>query len=214
MKTRLFAALLVLCAVSLGAQAPATAPGALAHPTEFGFSYSLPTDWDVKDMGPAVPLLHQQLEKRADSEGEKKATNCVQIPLLATHGTPRSVIEVVTLAYDCFGQQFADTDLPAFAVGVAGGLTKTFTIDGPIYGAYTLGAHSVWIERATGISIAHPELKSTLETVCTLLSKAAVCWMAIVSDDSALQVFEHGSVTFTGEAPVALVSAEAFNKKP
>jgi hypothetical protein len=196
------------------AQAPATAPVALAHANEFGFSYSLPTDWDVKDFGPAVPLLQQQLEKRADSEGEKKAASCVQVPLLATHGTPRSVIEIVTLGYECFGKQFADTDLPAFAMGVAGGLKKTFIIADPIYGAYTLGTHSVWIERANGTSIAHPELKFTTETVCTLLSKAAVCWAAIASDDTALQIFEHGAVTFEGEAPVALVPATAFNKKP
>jgi hypothetical protein len=214
MKARLFVTFLALCASSLTAQAPASAPAALVHTNDLGFSYSLPSDWDVKDMAPALPLVHQQLENSATSEIEKNGAACVQIPLMASHGAPSSVVEALTLAFDCFGQRFTDKDLPAFAVGVAGGLKKSLNITDPIYGAYTLGTHSIWIERATGTLIAHPEAKYTVETVCSILNKGAVCWTAMARDGAALKIFEHGAVTLDGETYAALVPATALDKKP
>jgi len=158
--------------------------------------------------------MHQQLEKDATASDEKKAASCVQIPLMATHGMPRSVVEVVTIAFDCFGQQFVDKDLPGFVMGVAGGLKKGFTISDPLYGAYSIGAHSVWIERATGTLISRPEMKYTVETVCSLLKKGAVCWTAMAVDDAALHTFEQGAVELDGERSPVLVPANAFPKQP
>jgi hypothetical protein len=53
-----------------------------------------------------------------------------------------------------------------------------------------------------------------VETVCSILKKGAVCWMAIAADDAALQSFEHGAVTLDSEVPAPLVPADAFVKKP
>jgi hypothetical protein len=72
----------------------------------------------------------------------------------------------------------------------------------------------VWIERAKGTSKSHPELAYTIEVVCSLVKKAAVCWMAMAADDAALRVFEHGVVTLDGDSAGALVPPTAFDKKP
>jgi len=72
----------------------------------------------------------------------------------------------------------------------------------------------LWIERAAGAVKEHPEMKYTVETVCSLLKKGAVCWMAMAADNAHLQTFERGLVALDGEAPAALVPADAFAKKP
>jgi hypothetical protein len=166
------------------------------------------------DMAPALPVVQEQATKTATSDSEKKGIACAQIALTARHGDPPSVIVVVALPFACFGQEMTEKDLPGVAEGASEGIKKTFDISGPTYGAYALGKHSVWIERATGSFIGHPEVKRTVETVCSILKKGAVCWLTLAADDAALQIFEHGSVALDGDAPAALVPATAFDKKP
>ena len=67
---------------------------------------------------------------------------------------------------------------------------------------------------ALGTPKGHPEISYTVEITCGLLKKAAVCWMAMAADDTALHTFERGVVTLDGESPVALVPPTAFDKKP
>jgi hypothetical protein len=214
----------LLCSTLLSAAAPllAQAPAALpatqsqpqAHTSQIGFSYSIPSDWEVVDVASTLPLVQQQAAKTATSEDEKKGIDCVQIALTARHGTPPSVVVVVALPYACFGQTMTDKDLPGFASGTSGGLQKSFDLTDPNYGAYSLGTHSVWIERAKGSLISHPDSKFTVETVCSILKKAAVCWMAMAANTDALDTFEHGAVTLDGETAPLLVPADAFVKKP
>jgi len=219
--------LLSLCAASLAAQTPTApanqtpaAPAAVAPPTaqvhtsDLGISYSIPSDWDVVDAQPMLPAVKQQAEMNATSEDEKKGVSCVQVVLLARHGNPGSVIEVIEMPFDCFGQQFTDKELPSLATGVAAGIQKSFLISAPTYGAYSRGAHSLWIERASGTLLANPYFKRTIETVCGILKKGVVCWVGLTADDAALQTFEQGAVSLEGEAPVALVPPDALNKKP
>jgi hypothetical protein len=221
MKARLFVTPLVLCAAMLAAQTPATpaaasasaAPAAQTHSSDLGFSYSLPADWEVVDTRPMLPAVRQQVTNEATSEGEKKGAACTQVEQTARHGDPASVVVVVSLPFDCFGQSFTGKDLPEFASGVAEGLKSAFTISDPVYGAYMLGSHSFWIERASGAAVEKPEIKRTVEVACTVLKKGAVCWMALASDDAALQIFERGSVTLDGDAAAALVPANAFQQK-
>jgi len=214
MKSRILVTLLVLGSASLGAQAPVSAPASQTHASAVGFSYTLPTDWQVVDAQPTLPSVQQEVAKTATSEDEKKGIACIQIALTARHGNPASVVVVVALPYDCFGQTMTEKDLPGFAAGASEGLKNTFEMSDPVYGAYSLGAHSMWIERALGAVKDHPEMKYTVETVCSVLKKAAVCWMAMAADDAHLQTFEHGRVALDGEAPAVLVPAEAFQKKP
>jgi hypothetical protein len=214
MNARLIPVLLVLCCAPLLAQAPASAPTTRTHTSDIGFTYSLPADWEVVDAQPSLPVVRQQVEKNATSEDEKKGIACVQVALTARHGAPSSVVVVVALPFACFGQEMSEKDLPGFAEGASEGLKSTFTISDPLYGAYSIGTHSVWIERATGTVIAHPEVKYTVETVCSVLKKGAVCWMAMIADDTTLKTFEHGAVTLDGEVPAELVPATAFAKKP
>lgn len=199
--------------VSQPAKPPAPVDGAV-HSNELGFSFSMPSDWEVQDTAPMLPVVQQQTAKSATHEVEKKAAGCMQVPLKATHGDPASSVVVIGLSYDCLGQRFTDSDLAAFGGGVAGSLKKNWTIVDPVYGAYTLGTHTLWIERAAGSSIAHPEIKRTLEMVCSMLKKGTACWMAFMASDGDLKAFEQSRVSLDGEPPVALVPASALAKKP
>ncbi len=78
----------------------------------------------------------------------------------------------------------------------------------------SLGTHSMWIERSKGALKEHSELQYTVETVCTILKKGAVCWMALGADKDGLTIFESGAVNLDGDAQPALVPATAFDKKP
>ena len=227
MNTRLFAALLILCAVPLVAQAPATPdaapalapipppppPDAQAHSSDLGFSYSLPSDWEVVDTTPMLPAVLQKAARDYGNEAAKMAA-CLQLPLTAHHGNPISAIAVMGLSFDCIGHQYTAADIPSVASNVTESLTKNIQIDNPVTNTYTLGTHSMWIERASGSLVGHPETKRTMETVCSVLNKGVVCWMVIAADDDALQTFENGTVTLEGEDATALVPADALQKKP
>ena len=226
MKPRMFAALLILCAAPLAAQAPATpdaAPipvpppphpvDAQAHNRNLGFSYSLPPDWVVIDTKPMLPAVLQQAARSYGNEAAKMAA-CIQLPLTAHHGNPPSAIVVVGLSFDCMGHTFTATDLPGIASGVTDDLKKNIEMASPVINTYTLGTHSMWIERSSGSLIAHPEIKRTVETVCSILKKGVVCWMTLAADDATLQTFEYGAVTLDGDAATALVPANALQKKP
>jgi hypothetical protein len=213
MNARLLTALVALGGVSLFAQAPASAQATQTHASDLGFTYTIPADWQVVDTKPSLPVVQQQVTKSATSEDEKKGISCVQIALTARHGDPASVVVVVALPYDCFGQTMTDKDLPGFASGASEGLKNTFDISNPEYGSYSVGTHSFWIERATGTLKTHPDVKYTVETACSVLKKGAVCWMAMAADDSGLHTFEQGTVALEGEAAAPLVPADAFAKK-
>jgi hypothetical protein len=77
-----------------------------------------------------------------------------------------------------------------------------------------LGSHSLWIERAKGNPKGHPEMPYTLEIACSLLKKAAVCWMTVAGDAQALKEFEGTAVVLDGDSYSGLVPATAFDKKP
>jgi hypothetical protein len=214
MNARLFSAILAIASAPLLAQTPGTAPATQTHASDIGFTYTLPASWEVVDAKPTLPGVKDEVAKTATSDEEKKGIACVQIALTARNGSPSSVVVVVALPFDCFGQTMTEKDLPGFASGASEGLKNTFDISGPVYGAYALGSHNMWVERATGTVKDHPEMKYTVETVCGVLKKGAVCWMAMVADDAGLRTFEGGSVTLDGEAPAVLVPATAFDKKP
>ena len=212
MTSRLLAILCILCGSSLMAQAPA--PISETHSSPLGFSYSLPNDWDVVDTQATLPEVKKQQSQGASSDEEKRGIECVQIALTARHGNPASVVVVVALPFACFGQDMTEKDLPGFAQGASQGIKRSFELSEPVYGAYSLGTHRFWIERAKGTVIGHPEAKYTVEIACSLLQKGAVCWMTMAADSTGLETFEHGDVTLDGDSPVALVPAAAFDKKP
>jgi hypothetical protein len=224
MNARSLPVLLILTNASLVAQAPAAVPApqtepqpqsqSQTHSSGIGFTYSLPADWEVTEAVPSMQVAQQQAANNATTEDARKGMACAQMVLTAHHGAPPSVVVVVALPFDCFGHQMTEKDLPGVAQGAAEGISKNFDISGPSYGSYSLGNHGVWIERATGTLIGHPEIQRTVETVCAILKKGAVCWLMLAADDAALQAFEHGSVTLDGDAPAALVPSTAFDKKP
>jgi hypothetical protein len=217
MKASFFTMLLILSGAQLGAQAPAPAPPGVesqSHVSDLGFSYSMPKDWEVVDTRSALSTAKSQADKGANSDAEKKGIACVQAALTARHGDPASVVVVVALPFDCFGEEMTEKDLPGFAAGASEGLKQTFDLSEPVYGTYSVGSHSMWIERAKGTSKSNPELSYTIEVTCGLVKKAAVCWMAMAVNDAALRVFEHGAVTLDGDSANALVPPTAFDKKP
>jgi hypothetical protein len=123
-------------------------------------------------------------------------------------------VVIVALPFDCFGQHYTDADLPAFAATMAESLKKGWKISDPVFGTYSLGAHSLWIERASGSLLEHPEDRKRLELVCSMLKNGAVCWMGFVESEADLKTFEQGAVSLDGESSPALVPASAFAKKP
>jgi hypothetical protein len=165
------------------------------------------------DTKPMLPSVLQQAAREYGNEAAKMAA-CLQLPLTAHHGNPPSAIAVVGLSFDCMGHSFTTTDLPGIASGVNDGLKKNIEIASPVISTYTLGTHSMWIERASGSLIGHPEIKRTMETVCSVLKKGVVCWMTMAADDDALQTFENGTVTLDDDAATALVPADALQAKP
>lgn len=195
------------------APAPAIATGQ-PHTSELGFTYTIPTDWDVVDSQGKLPAVQAQANQNAATDEEKKGLACVQLALTARHGNPASILVEVALPFDCFGEKMTEAELPGFATGASEGLKQSFDVAQPVFGNYALGSHTMWIERAKATPKGHPELPYTVEITCGLLKKAAVCWMAMAADDAALQTFEHGTITLDGESSGALVPATAFGKKP
>jgi hypothetical protein len=107
-----------------------------------------------------------------------------------------------------------EKDLPGMGSGAMEGIQQNFDLAEPVYGVYSLGSHHLWVERVKGTFKDHPETHYTVETVCSILKKGAVCWMAIAADEADLRAFELGAVVLDGEAPTPLVPANAFVKKP
>jgi hypothetical protein len=184
------------------------------HASDLGFTYAIPNGWEIVNSNPTLPSVKQQAQQNATSDDEKKGVACVQIALTARHGAPASVLVIVELPFSCFGQSMSTKDLPGFAQGASEGIKQSFDISEPVSADYTLGSHSMWIERAKGAPKGHPEAPYTVEITCTLLKKGAVCWMALAASDDALKLLEGGAVALEGESPAALVPAGVFDKKP
>jgi hypothetical protein len=221
MKSFLILALLVLVAAPLPAQtaamasAPAAAtPESQVHSSKLGFSYSLPGDWDVADDGPLLRSEQKPMQRDATTEAEKHGINCTRIALTAKRGSPASVVAIVALPFDCYGEQVADKELPGFAQGAMTGIDDGFEVSDPSTTTYELGSHSLWIERSRGSVKGHAENEYTLETVCTVLKKSAVCWVAMAATADALAAFEGAAVQLDGDAMPALVPAGVLAKKP
>ena len=70
---------------------PAPAPPAAAtqvHSSKLGFSYSVPSDWEVVDNQATLSTAKQQAGQNTTSEDEKKGLACVELDLTARHGAP------------------------------------------------------------------------------------------------------------------------------
>ena len=173
--------------------------------TKIGFSYSLPADWQTQASQlkkPDVPF--------PTAEAPKKGNACAQAELTARRGTPFSVVVVVALPFDCYGQTLTDKNLADLASGAAEGLKQTFDVTEPAVGNYALGSHTMWIERVSGTVKGQPEAKYTLETVCTVLQKGFVCWWTMAADEASLQTFEQQPVTLESNSFNAIVPAGAL----
>jgi len=206
----LASALLAACCAALAAQAPAPTDPAAA----MGFSYSLPAGWTVAATKPPQPVAQTGPRQAAAIAAEKKGTACIEVTRTALHGSPSSVIVEVALPFGCFGQTMKDSDLQGFGQGAAEGLKQAFDLSAPVFGAYTLGSHRFWIERAKASAKGRAATAYTVEIACGLLKKGAVCWMAMAADAASLQAFEQAPVTLEGESAPALVPATTFDKAP
>jgi len=191
-------------------QAPLPAP----VPEDFGFGYHVPSGWDAIDAQSTLPEVKARQTANAKTDEEKKEIACIQVPVSARKGAPPSFMASMALPFDCFGQIMTEKDLPGFAEGASEGPRAFFDFGEPTFGSYKLGNHSVWIERAKGNPKGHAETPYTLEIACSLLKRAAVCWMTVAGNDAALKQFEGNAVTLDGDFFAELVPATAFEKKP
>jgi hypothetical protein len=206
MKTSILIASIVFIAAPLAAQAPALQ----THTGDIGFTYTLPADWQVVDAHPA----QQQAGKDATSAAAMKGIECVQVALTAHHGTPASVIVAEALPDDCLGHTLTQNDLAGFASGAAEGLKQTFDMENPEYGTYSIGTHTMWVERVKSMPKKNPGAEYLIEVVCSILKKGGVCFMAMEGSESGMRVFENSLVALEGEPPSILIPANAFVKKP
>src|ERR1700733_12323757 len=147
-----FFAVLALSCLTVAAQVPASTPSTESTPapseqtakpatsglppevkdTDIGFSYRLPADWETmasKSATPDVPY--------PTVEGPKKGNACAQVELTARHGSPSSVVVVVALPFDCYGETLTDQNFADFASGAAEGLKQTFDMSNPVLTNYT-----------------------------------------------------------------------------
>ena len=193
--------------ISSDAKAP------IVFASDTGFTFAYPADWEVVDTKPMLPVEKLKAQEGAKSDLEKRGADCAQIQLMIRHGAPRSVIVILVLDYSCVGNTINANDLAATGSGVAKGLTKNFEINDPAYGAYRLGSHNFWIERALGTSRSHPDTQYALETTCTMLKKSLVCWFALAPNIETLSTFETGAVSLEGESAAMLVPASTFAPK-
>ncbi|HEY1767103.1 MAG TPA: hypothetical protein VGG26_05585 [Terracidiphilus sp.] len=203
-------AIFLAVSCSLFAQAPA--PKDLAQ--NLGFTYDLAPDWTVVEAKPSSRVVDTQPAQAPATEELKKGTACIQVALTAMRGSPSSVIVVIALPFDCYGQVMADQDLEGFGSGAADSLKEDFDLTDPVFGVYSLGTHRLWIERAKGNMKGHPETQSTVEIACSILQRGAVCWMTMAAEEAALRAFERGRVTLDGETATPLVPSNAFDKAP
>ena len=179
-----------------------------------GFRYDLPQGWTILPAQPASQAVNGEPPQAAMTEVQKKGTACIQVSLTAKHGDPASVIVIVGLPFDCYGQTMSGDDLAGFGSGVAEELNQTFDLSVPITASYRVDSHPFWIERAKGSPKGHPEVSYTVEITCSLLPKGGVCWMAMLADKASLQAFEQAPVALEGEPPAPLVPDTAFVKPP
>jgi hypothetical protein len=201
-------------ATPVPAAAPAGAtpsPVAQVQRDDIGFSYSLPSDWVIVQPSTARKPVMPYPALATATKGDA----CVELAMTAKHGSPASVVVIMALPFSCYGQTMAESDLENFGKGAAEGMKQTFVISGPVDATYSLGRHTVWIERASGTPKNHVERPFTFEIACTVLEKGAVCWMTLAADAASLKGFEQGTVSLDGEAATKLVPADAFvPKKP
>lgn len=218
MNRRSISALLILGACPLVAPPQASAPATAqtrTYSSDVGFSYTFPADWEVNDMASTLPEAQKQAQQQASSDQEKRGIGCMQVGLSARYGDPAATAVVaVVLPFACLGSEMTSKDLSGMGEGALDGVRQKFNLGEPEYGAYSLGKHSLWIERVSGTLKDLPENQYVVETVCSILKKGAVCWMAIAPDPVALDGFEHGMVVLGDEPPAALVPANAFAIKP
>jgi hypothetical protein len=193
-----------------GAEKLPTSADPLIFKSDGDFTFSYPADWEVVDMKPMLPVQRLKAEQDAQSAMERKGADCTDVQLTIRHGDPASVILVMYLGYSCLGVELKPSDLGATGVGIAQGLTKSFNVQNPTYGAYNLGSHAFWIERADGSPVDHPEHKYKLETACTLLKKGLTCWLAMAASADAITTFEASRVSLEGDAAAAIVPDSAF----
>jgi hypothetical protein len=192
---------------------PAQSPAG-PHSIDLGFTYSVPHDWEVLNAPPTMDQQKSEASRNAATDEEKKGLACLEPVLTARDRKSGSVLSVEALPFACFGHEMTNDDLPGFAAGAPEVLRQSFDLGDPVFASYVLGTHNMWIERAHATLKGHPELPFTVEIACGLLKKAAVCWLAVASDDDALRAFEHGAVILDGETLSALVPPTAFDKKP
>ena len=181
--------------------------------SDMGYSYTYPSGWEVVDMKPAMPVIRQKVEESATSAEEKKGAECAQIDLMLRNRSPLSMIEIMSMKNNCFDMKLNSDNLAAFGLSVDEGLKKSLDVSNPVYSAYKLGSHRMWIEKATA-SIRNSTLNnSILEVSCTILHKGFICLVTFAHDSDALNIFESGKVTLDEDAPIALVPEGVFDPK-
>ena len=208
MPSEIAVAILGVSAILGAAQEQATQDPA----SPFGFVYRLPDNWRVLTAKGPNPAQQQKEEEKPSSPEVRRGIACLEVPITARHGDPPATVVVDALPLDCYGQTITSEDLAVFGAGAAEGLKETFDISTPAVATYNLAGHAMWIQRVQATTKGKSAPAYTLETVCTVLARAAVCWVVKTGDDATLKAFEQVPVTLDGARAPRLVPADVWSK--
>ena len=159
-------------------------------------------------------LLAKGETNKSKNTLETRATQCRRMELLLSRSKALGggMVVVTAIPFDCIGRTLSEDDLPSLrslasqdatgAAMLAAGMVRETK--------YILGSQTMWIDRATGTTMAQPKQPQIIETTCGMLKKAFACWSAVTSDDAALKEVEQSAVTLDDEAAPALVPASAI----
>lgn len=199
---------LILVAAALHAQTPSQTPLTQQTPASLsatrifssGWNFDLvyPSDWNVQDLKPILPLMKLESETRK---------NCAQRLFNAKLGVPASDFSIVGQTIECLGHELKLSDL---ALGTMTALNKEFHLSNTEYGAYSIGSLSFWVMRTRAAKIDHPDDVIILEKVITVLPKGVIYLSAFCKDEMAQKEFEHSHFHLANGDDSELIPADAF----
>lgn len=176
--------------------------------SDVGFEITYPSNWQLVDLSPTMPMIQKKVEGDAKTEVEKIRASCVQFFFSAKSGTPASTFLAVGETKDCLG---SEPNLNAYALGTMTTLKKKYLLSETEYGAITLKKTMFWVMRTKAAKFDHPDDVETIEYLGAVLPRGIVLWSCHCKDGKATAEFEHAHLRFADGSDTEMIPADAFH---